>query len=122
MISSELRDKILEFIQSKVTIQELEEWLVPRLPALIKYPESSDADVVSAVELCLSEYDLNIRTWEDIVQYLSQILQDHSVVMTNIFSNQNSLTQTASSSVTPQILNFGSNTDNVIQGVSFINL
>ena len=82
MLSSELSNKILEFVESSITMSQLEEWLVPRLPFFLRTPNSADADVVSAVELGLAEVSSRIRTNEEFRNYLRHVLRQHNLVST----------------------------------------
>jgi hypothetical protein len=76
MISSDLREKILQYIESDISKTQLEEWLVPKLPEYLRYPESADADVVSAVELGLAEMMAGIRTEDDVRTFLRHVIQE----------------------------------------------
>jgi len=82
MISSELREKVLQYIETTISKEQLEEWLVPKLPTFLKYPESADADVVSAVELGLAEMGTGIRTEENFREFIKQVIQEQTVVLT----------------------------------------
>ena len=79
MLSYEFKDVIFEFIQSNITVQQLEEWLVPRLPTLIKEQDSSDADVVATIELGLAEMSDGIRTEEDFRKLLFDAVCEHKM-------------------------------------------
>jgi len=80
MLSSELSNKILEFVESSITMSQLEEWLVPRLPFFLRIPDSADADIVSAVELGLAEVSSEIRTIEGFRNYLRYVVQGRNVL------------------------------------------
>jgi hypothetical protein len=101
MLSYELRDMVLQFIDSKITIKQLEEWLVPRLPVFLKFPDSSDANVVAAIELGLAEISDEIRTEDELRKLFQDAIQrptvlafypvNQSVHLTSESSNQTSL-------------------------------
>lgn len=118
MISSILRDTILDFVESRITAHDLEEWFVPRLPDLIRYPDSADADVISAIELGLTELDLNIRTREDFVNFLKRVLREHSVVITYLRATPTAVNQTGSSNATPRQSQIGAYSTNIIRASS----
>jgi hypothetical protein len=82
MLSSALRMKIIEFIDNKITIAELENWLVPNLQSLISSPESIDADVISAIELGLAEIDAGLRSQHEFVEFLLEVLSEESIKTT----------------------------------------
>ncbi len=113
-----LRDTILDFVESRITAHDLEEWFVPRLPDLIKYPDSADADVISAIELGLTELDLNIRTREDFVEFLKQVLREHSVVITYLRATPSTVNQTGSSNETSKQWPIGVYSANIIRASS----
>ncbi len=113
-----LRDTILDFVESRITTHDLEEWFVPRLPDLIKYPDSADADVISAIELGLTELDLGIRTREDFVNFLKRVLREHSVVITYLRATPITVNQTGSSNETPRQSYIGASTGNIIRASS----
>lgn len=120
MISSILRDAILDFVESRITAHDLEERFVPRLPDLIKYSDSADADVISAIELGLTELDLNIRTREDFVNFLKRVLREHSVVITYLRATPITVNQTGSSNETPRQSKIGAYSGNIIRASSVI--
>jgi hypothetical protein len=94
MFSSELRNKIIEFAENKITIAELEDWLVPNLPTLIASPTSIDTDIVSVIELGLAELNSGLRSQEELTNYLLEALRDESIKATY----PNAIGQTFSSS------------------------
>lgn len=79
MLSSELRNKIIEFVEKKIEISELENWLVPNLPLLISSPDSLNSDVVSAIELGLAEVSSDLRTQEEFTQLLLDVLSEEAI-------------------------------------------
>jgi hypothetical protein len=98
MLSSELRDKLVQFIQLGITTDQLEEWLVPRLPFLLRSPNTADADIVAAVELGLAEVTSGIRTLDEFRDYLKSALAEHPV--TSVFYPASSITETGSANNT----------------------
>ena len=78
MISSDLKEKVLEFADSRITASQLEEWLVPRLPFFLRSPDSADADVVAAIELGLAEISAKIRTEAELRDDLMSVVRTHS--------------------------------------------
>lgn len=89
MITSELRNIVLELIDNRITTKDLEDWLVPRLPLFLSSPDSADADVVSAIELCLAEIDAGIKTEEVFREFMVKVLQEQTAVLTLWSTNAN---------------------------------
>ena len=105
MLSYELRKVIYEFIQSNITVQQLEEWLVPRLPTLIKKHDSSDADVVATIELGLAEMSDGVRTEEDFRRLLIGVVCEQATVPPSYSSESFSdITASSNSTQTPTLV------------------
>lgn len=81
MISSELYKKVAEVIDNLITVQQLEEWLVPRLPAFLVDPNSSDADIIATIELGLAEMNDGIRTKEEFSKLLRDTIQEQNIIL-----------------------------------------
>jgi hypothetical protein len=78
MLSYELEKMVLQYIRCEITIEQLEDWLVPRLPVFLRLPHSSDSDVVAAIELGLAEMSDEIRNEAEFREFLSDVLREHS--------------------------------------------
>lgn len=50
MFSYELREQILNYINNRIQLDDLEDWYIPRLRQLLKDPYSAEADVIAAIE------------------------------------------------------------------------
>jgi len=102
MLSSELREKITEFVESDMPMNELEEWLVPRLPWFMREPYSADSNVVAEVELGLAETNAGIQTIKEFRDNLKRVLGDQSWQFVLCFDDQpqRSKVQTGSSNPT----------------------
>ena len=107
MISSTLRDKILEFTLNQISLADLEEWLVPQIPALIGDPNSEASDLVSAIELGIAELNAGILNKDSLVSYFQKVLSENTLIIIN----QN-LTQSSASNFTPQLGTFESGEEN----------
>lgn len=53
MINPDFLEMIHQYLEKQITISELEEWLVPREPFLLREPESDDSDIIGVIELGL---------------------------------------------------------------------
>ena len=62
MITSELRDILTRFVSSELSVEQIEDWIVPRLATLIEHPDSANSQVAAAVELALAELSTGIRS------------------------------------------------------------
>jgi hypothetical protein len=96
MLSYELEKMVLQYINCEITIEQLEDWLVPRLPVFLRLPHSSDSDVVAAIELGLAEMSDEIRNEAEFREFLSDVLREHST--TRVICPPEQLYSTATSS------------------------
>ncbi len=94
MLSSELRDKVQEYIESKINLEQLEDWVVPREPAFLKDPASLDADLIAAIELGLAEFSDSVTTEEEFRNALRAALKKDSSVLTRFTFPPGSATET----------------------------
>ena len=78
MLSYELREKIFQCVNHDIDIEQLEDWLVPRLPIFLKSLDTTDAQVVDTIELNLAEISDGITTEYEFRKLLEDILQEHS--------------------------------------------
>lgn len=51
MLSYELREHVLDYINNRIDFEALEDWYVPRLRQFLNDPNSADADVIATIEL-----------------------------------------------------------------------
>jgi hypothetical protein len=79
MLSFDLSNKVTEFVESVITMSDLEEWLVPRLPMFLTDPHSDNSDVVAAIELGLAEVSNGIKTVDEFRHELRQVLRERIV-------------------------------------------
>jgi hypothetical protein len=75
MLSYELEEKVLQYVNYEISLEQLEDWLVPRLPAFLVFSDSSDSDVVAAIELSLAEISDGIRTEDELRDLLFDVLR-----------------------------------------------
>lgn len=51
MLSYELREQVLDYINNRIDFEDLQDWYVPRLRQFLEDPNSADADMIAAIEL-----------------------------------------------------------------------
>ena len=76
MLSYELNEKITKYLNQEISLPELEEWIVPRLPYFLQLPQSGDAEVISAFELGLAEMTNGTKTEAGFNELLTQALSE----------------------------------------------
>lgn len=103
MLSYELYDKVMQYIVGEISVSELEEWLVPRYPFLLRDPESDDSDLIGAIELGLAEMGSGIRTEEELKEELKDEIHGKTILVGGV-PGQGSSVQTTSSVVNTFII------------------
>jgi hypothetical protein len=98
MISSDLRDTILSFVDRQISIAEFEEWLVPRLRYYLGDPGATDADIAATIELELVELSEGRETEDDLRSSLQDLVRRQETVIV-----RTGRTVTSSTSQTQQV-------------------
>ena len=80
MISSELYEQIVRFINDEISVRELEDWYVPRLVYYLRSPFPGDSDAISAIELALAERTAGILDDEEVKACLSDVIRGAAIV------------------------------------------
>lgn len=91
MLSLELRNIIYQFVNSEITIEELENWYVPRLAFLLSDPNSDDADVVAAVELGLAELSNGLTDEDELRATLASVLKEQKTLFVQSNKSRSSI-------------------------------
>lgn len=60
--TDELYSKLSEYLEKRISLRDLESWLVPRLPVYLDAPSSPAGQLVGAVELLVTELHSGLRT------------------------------------------------------------
>lgn len=60
--SIEVFSKLNDYLERRITLWDLESWLVPRLPIYLAIPESAVGQLVGTIELCLAELQVGLRS------------------------------------------------------------
>lgn len=109
MISLELKEKVNQVINNSMSVGELEEWLVPRLPALITPPNFVDSEVVAAIELGFAEMADHIRTEEEFIKFLEDVLNEQLTTFISYSTGASetydvSVSGSSNQTITPQLI------------------
>lgn len=88
MIASELRERITQYVDNALSLEELEEWLIPRLPIYARESDSEDANAVATIELGLAELSEELFTEEQLREQLQALLNRmHSIKLPSPFED-----------------------------------
>lgn len=81
MLSYELQETVLRYINNEIDIEQLKDWLVPRLPIFLSSLDTPDANVADAIELGLAEMRDGIRTEDEVRQLLLDVVREQITVL-----------------------------------------
>ena len=106
MISSDLMDVIIQYFDARITIGDLEEWLVPREPTFLLDPDSDDADIIATIELGLAEMNDDLRTEDEFRNLLRRVFREKTTTVWAEYqpSNFHNVTGTANTTFSPPLV------------------
>ena len=61
-IATELLLNVSDYLSHRISLEELEYWLAPRLPLLLDAPDSVAGRIAGAIELYFAEFHDDLRT------------------------------------------------------------
>ena len=105
MLTSEIFNVVDQYLERAITLEELEDWLVPRLPLFFKWPYSSLTDLVTEIEVALADMSEQRRTEDEFRSLLNKILEQAQVVWVN-YPAEDVMTHTESSNQASPILQY----------------
>jgi hypothetical protein len=76
---SHLVSKIHQYLDHAISLEELEDWLLPRLPLLFQRPDSLVARLAATVELGLAEISDNVTTEDEFRTLLEAAVQQEPI-------------------------------------------
>ena len=80
MFTSEVVNVIEKYLSKAITLEELEDWLVPRLPLFFKLPHSSLTDFIAGTEVALADMAEQRYTEDEFRTLLGEILEQVQIV------------------------------------------
>ncbi len=104
MLSLTLRNTVLQFIIEEISIEELEDYYVPKLSFFLRDPTSDDADLIAAIELSLTDFNSGLIDKAAIKATLLKFIQEHKNLLVEDFQNKITVV-TGTSNVTATPLN-----------------
>lgn len=100
----EIYSKIDDYVNHRLSLWELESWLVPRLPLFVTTPETPLGQLAAAVELCLAELQAGLRSERSIRTLLRRNLVANPIVWVPIGELQREETTTSVNSTQPNVI------------------
>ncbi len=90
MISPELLQVCQSYLDRRLTLSQLEEWLIPLLPSLAQESNSGDAEISATIEQGLAEMTDRITTEVEFRDTLQHALGRQSLVVNWFLGNYDS--------------------------------
>src|SRR5690242_16649847 len=87
IVESEVRQKLADFLGDRVSLQDFEDWLVSNSWNMHRDSSASAQNLVSDIELLLSEYSSEHRVYDELQNELSRLL-DSIVVAVRIANSE----------------------------------
>ncbi|MBI4284765.1 MAG: hypothetical protein HY670_02550 [Chloroflexi bacterium] len=69
--SLEIFSKVTDYVERRISLRELESWLVPMLPSYFSNPDSAVADLAGTIELGLAEIQAGITNERNLRKLLA---------------------------------------------------
>lgn len=78
MITSELQEKVFHYLDGMISMSDLQEWYVPRLPMLLTSPYGEE--LVSTIELGMIEVGSGLRSEDQFKELLREFIREHDII------------------------------------------
>jgi len=78
MFISEFQEQVFRYIDGIVSLSDLEDWYVPRLPMLVTSPYTEE--LVSTIELGLIEIGSGLRSEDEFKELLQEFIREHNTI------------------------------------------
>ena len=102
-LRAELLAKIDGYVEAFITLEELEDWLTPRFPALFRLPLSDAAELAAPVEHGLAEMSNGTLSEEEFRTQLRRLLEKETTVVL-LYPATGQITSSASSNQASPII------------------
>lgn len=97
--SIDIYSRVTDYIEHKITLREMESWVVSMLPIYLSNPDSDAAILASRVELGLAEIQAGIRTERGLRRLLAQRIRNRIISPTSHpYKTSDNITISSSSS------------------------
>lgn len=83
MLTSQVFNVVDQYLERVITLEELEDWLAPRLLLFFKWPYSSLTDFITEIEVALADMSEQRQTENEFRSLLKNLLEQAQVVWAN---------------------------------------
>jgi len=78
MFTSEFQEQVFQYIDGIISLSNLEDWYVPRLPMLVTSPYTEE--LVSTIELGLIEIGSGLKSEGEFKELLQEFIREHNTI------------------------------------------
>ena len=79
-LTSEIFSKVFQYLDGKISLEDIEDWLVPHLYEFLTLPPCSAAELAGIVELGLAEMSRGQSSEEDFRSLLKKYIREHDTI------------------------------------------
>ena len=101
-LTSEIFRKVFQYLDSKIDVEDIEDWLVPHLYEFLTLPPCSASELAGVIELSLAEMSNGQCSEEDFRSLLKKYVLEHNTITIDVRPPE--LVCTSSSANTTQIV------------------
>jgi len=101
-LTSEIFRKVFQYLDGKISVEDVEDWLVPHLYEFLTLPPSSASELAGIIELGLAEISNGQSSEEDFRSLLKKYILEHNTITIDMRPPE--LVCTSSSANTTQIM------------------
>jgi hypothetical protein len=101
-LTSEIFRKVFQYLDGKISVEDVEDWLVPHLYELLTLPPSSASELAGIIELGLAEISNDQSSEEDFRSLLTKYILEHNTITIDMRPPE--LVCTSSSANTTQVM------------------
>lgn len=88
MISFEIYREVREYLESRITLHQLENRLLPFMPGILSKPHSDNANIVSAIELATVDFDNKILSELEAREYIDRIFRKYETSVVSLIDRE----------------------------------
>jgi len=99
-------EKVYSYLEQRTSLEDLEDWLIPRLPLFFSLPKSSMTELVSTVELGLAEMSSRALSEEEFRGQIRDYLHAHPPTTFQYLEAHQTTSTAADAAPTLSVLSF----------------
>ncbi len=101
-LTSEIFRKVFQYLDSEISVEDIEDWLVPHLYEFLALPLCSASELAGVIELGLAEMSGGQCSEDDFRSLLKRYIQEHDTITIDMRPPE--LVCATGSTNTPQIM------------------